>query len=288
MKKIDAKTSSPNRQAQATGSAAVAEHNPSSSAPVFRMKTDRRDFLMGAAVFGAAAATTAAFAASSDETAGAKDEKAAKRRLGMVIDLRRCAGCSACAVACKAENGVRLGGFRCRVRQTEADAYPGVKRYFLPLLCNHCDEPACVPVCPVKATYKRPDGIVEIDVKKCIGCKRCIKACPYNARYFNPEPDPEAKSFPARTHKKADKCSFCAHRVENGLEPACVSACPARARIFGDLNDSKSKVSELVNTQSPRTLWPEHGTKPNVFYIALADAAHNKDMRMQEVADAKS
>jgi len=189
------------------------------------------------------------------------------RRLAMVIDLDRCIGCKSCAVACKSENGVRLGGFRSWVSEREDGRYPQVTRYMLPRLCNHCEEPACLKVCPVGATVKRPDGLVNIDKSRCIGCRYCMVACPYNARYFNPRHDSDGEQlYPARTHGTVDKCNLCAHRVDNGVVPSCVNTCPAGARLFGDLNDADSDVHKKYESEQPEPLLPEFGTSPSVFY----------------------
>ncbi len=197
-----------------------------------------------------------------------KPSSKTKVRCSMVIDMRRCTGCRACAVACKAENGIRLGAFRSWVSDKEEGKHPNVKRHFLPRLCNHCESPPCLKVCPPGATYKRDDGIVAVDKTRCIGCKHCMVACPYNVRYFNPKKDPEGeKRFPARTHGIVDKCTFCFHRLDNGVVPSCVNTCPAKARIFGDLNDPDSEVSHLIAKESATTLLPEFGTGPSVFYI---------------------
>jgi len=198
----------------------------------------------------------------------ARPTPAPAARYGMVIDLRRCTGCRACVVACKAEHGVRLGGFRTWVSEKETGEYPAVSRHFLPALCNHCDDPPCRRVCPTGATYKRDDGIVAIDHDLCIGCRHCMGACPYSARYFNPLHDPEGEAaFPARTHGTVDKCDFCLHRVENGVVPACVNTCPMNARIFGDLNDPGSEVSRLLKDAPGATLLPGLGTGPRVYYV---------------------
>lgn len=196
---------------------------------------------------------------SSRETRG----KAGLRRFAMVIDLRRCIGCDACMVACKAEYDVPLGVFRTWVPYRVVGKYPNVKKHFLPRLCNHCDDPPCVRSCPVGATYKVEDGgFVLQNYERCIGCKACMASCPYNARFMLPE-------HRTRTNitRVVDKCTFCHHRVEKGLAPACVQTCVGRARIFGDLNDPGSEVSRLVATLPTQVLRPEEGTKPQVYYI---------------------
>ena len=143
------------------------------------------------------------------------------------------------------------------VRVWEKGEYPNVEMSFLPRLCNHCDDPPCVDVCPVNATWQREDGIVVIDQETCIGCKYCIQACPYDMRYINP------------LTNTADKCDFCLQRVSKGLKPACVATCIGGARIFGDLNDPDSEVSKLVASEPVQVLKPEFGTEPQVFYINL-------------------
>ena len=180
-------------------------------------------------------------------------------RFAMVIDLRRCVGCHACSVACKSENKVPLGVWRSWVKQIERGTLPNTQRHFLPRLCNHCDNPACVEACPTKASYQRPDGIVSIREDRCVGCKLCMAACPYDARFLHPE------------KKIANKCTFCLHRVDEGVVPSCVNTCQGNARIFGDLNDPDSQVARLVARQPVQVLKPELGTEPRVFYIA-ADA----------------
>jgi len=172
-----------------------------------------------------------------------------------------------CSVACKAEHGVRLGVFRAWVSRKETGDYPTVKRHFLPRLCNHCESPACEKVCPTGATYKRDDGLVAIDHDRCIGCRHCMGACPYNVRYFNPDHNPDEEQFPALTHGTVDKCDFCMHRVDNGVVPACLNTCPAGARIFGNLNDPDSEVSRLAAVRTAVALLPQFGTGPSVFYI---------------------
>lgn len=180
-----------------------------------------------------------------------------EHRWAMVVDLRRCTGCRGCTVACKSENNVPEGVFRTWLRFEEVGTYPQTRPRYFPLFCNHCDNPPCVPVCPVLATYKRDDGLVLIDYDKCIGCGYCIEACPYGARYLNP------------VQRTADKCTLCVHRLEAGQPPACVATCIGRALTVGDLNDSKSEVSQLLAQYPVQTLKPEQGTDPMVFYIGL-------------------
>lgn len=186
-----------------------------------------------------------------------------KKRYAMVIDLRRCIGCDACMVACKAEFDVPLGVFRTWVPYKVVGTYPNVKKQFLPRLCNHCDDPPCVRACPVEATYKVEDGgFVLQRYERCIGCKACMASCPYNARFMLPK----HRTYTDIT-SVVDKCTFCHHRVTQGLVPACVQTCIGRARIFGDLNDPGSEVSYLVSNLPTQVLRPEQGTKPHVFYI---------------------
>lgn len=181
---------------------------------------------------------------------------AGERKYGMVVDTRKCVGCMSCTVSCKMENKVPFDGFRAWVNIRERGTFPEVKRHFLPRLCNHCENAPCVQVCPVKATFKREDGVVIIDEKRCIGCGYCITACPYHARYLHPQT------------KVADKCSFCQHRIDQGLEPACVRNCMGKARVFGHLNDPASAVSKVLGANPTQTLLPELGTDPKVYYIS--------------------
>jgi len=175
----------------------------------------------------------------------------------MIIDSTRCIGCQSCAVACKRENRVPLGVFRSWVKSVEKGRFPSVTRRYLPINCNQCENPVCVTVCPVKATYQRDDGIVLVDPHRCIGCQYCKAACPYSVRYLDP-------------HRHIiSKCFFCHHLVDKGQQPACVTACPAGARIFGDMKDPESRVARLLATRPVQVLLPEHATKPQVFYLNL-------------------
>ncbi len=180
-------------------------------------------------------------------------------RYGMVINLETCIGCGACVVACTEENSLHLGvdvplGARTHIETIEVGKFPSVNWYFYHSICRHCEDAPCVAVCPTGASYKTPEGVVLVDYKKCIGCKYCMVACPYDARYIN-----EALATP-------DKCTFCIHRVKEGLEPACVAACPTHSRIFGDLDDPNSEVSKLV-AKGAVPAGASHGTKPKVFII---------------------
>lgn len=177
------------------------------------------------------------------------------KRYVMVIDLRRCVGCQACSIACQQENNVHITAFRTWVKQVEKGAYPHVRKVSMPVLCNQCDRPICVQNCPVGASYQREDGIVLIDYDRCIGCKYCIASCPYDVRFVNP------------VRKVVEKCTFCVHRTERGQEPACVTTCMAKARVFGDMNDPESEAAKLVHTLPVSVLKPENGTKPQVYYI---------------------
>ncbi|MDP3707637.1 MAG: 4Fe-4S dicluster domain-containing protein, partial [Polaromonas sp.] len=157
----------------------------------------------------------------------ASAEGESKHRWAMVVDVQKCIGCQACTVSCIMENDVPANSFRTVTSTYEVHDGKRTGTYMLPRLCNHCDEPPCIPVCPVGATFQRKDGIVVVDGDRCVGCAYCVQACPYDARFINHDTG------------KADKCTFCAHRVDAGLLPACVETCVGGARIFGDLNDPK-------------------------------------------------
>jgi Fe-S-cluster-containing dehydrogenase component/formate-dependent nitrite reductase membrane component NrfD len=182
-------------------------------------------------------------------------------RFGFVLDQRSCIGCHACTVACKQEHGVELGVFRTWVKYIEQGTFPDTRRYFSVLRCNHCDDAPCVEVCPVTALYRREDGIIDFDSDRCIGCKACLNACPYDALYIDPD-----------SHTAA-KCNFCAHRVDQGMKPSCEIVCPTQAIVSGDLDDPASEISRLIDTVPSRVRAPEQGTQPKVFYLGAQEAA---------------
>ena len=221
-----------------------------------------------------------------------KDYDWTKHQWAFGVDATKCIGCLRCVEACKNENHVPgnahqfrtwveryvyiEGEERARIDSHQdpvniaasgsqkeyrfADRYKGEKvekAFFVPKLCNHCEHPACVQVCPVGATYKTKDGVVLVDEKRCIGCRYCVQACPYGARYFD-----EERGVP-------DKCTWCYHRITKGMQPACVESCPVGARIFGDMRDRGSPVSLFVRNNRVQVLRPESGNAPQVFYVGI-------------------
>ncbi len=211
-----------------------------------------------------------------------------ERRWVMVIDVRKCIGCSACTLACVAENKLPPGVVYRPVIDEEIGTYPNVSRRFTPRPCMHCDNPPCVSICPVKATYKRPDGIVEINYHQCIGCRYCLHACPYGARTYDfgefytlGTPKVEAyetldsfeygRKWPREEKQSpignARKCHFCSHRLEAGMLPACLTTCIGYATFFGDANDPESLVSQLISKPNAMRLKEELGTQPKVYYL---------------------
>jgi Fe-S-cluster-containing dehydrogenase component/formate-dependent nitrite reductase membrane component NrfD len=178
-------------------------------------------------------------------------------RYGFVIDQDRCIGCHACTVACKEEHQVPIGVFRTWVKSIEKGQFPHTSRHFGILRCNHCDQAPCTTICPTNALYRRSDGIIDFDNQRCIGCKSCMQACPYDALYIDPNTNTAAK------------CNFCAHRVEARLEPACVIVCPAQAIIAGDLDNPASNVSQIVATRKVTVRKPQKGTDPKLFYVGI-------------------
>jgi Fe-S-cluster-containing dehydrogenase component len=247
---------------------------------------NKRDFLKDAILFFPAAATLQALATEAEGKAEpAKtppDYDATRHWYGMGIDVDKCIGCNRCVEACKAENDVPEEPFffrtwieRYQIRQngettvecisTRAEppeqAAPEdptvVRTFFVPKLCNQCAHPPCVQVCPVGATFQTQDGVVLVDAQRCIGCRYCIQACPYGARYLNP-----------KTHT-ADKCTFCYHRITEGLLPACVEVCPTEARIFGDLKGRADRLVRFHRVNPISVLKPDLNTEPKVLYAKL-------------------
>lgn len=199
-------------------------------------------------------------------------------RNGMVIDLARCTGCHACAIACKAQHGTPTGVWWSKVLESEEGTYPSTRVIYTPVMCMHCENAPCVNVCPSGASYKDEDGSVQVDYDKCIGCRYCEAACPYDARTFveSIEPGYSDVGFTPyeevmyRNHQVGvvEKCNLCKDVREDGSQPACVRTCPAYARHFGDLDDPTSEVSQLVADYHASQKMPELGTNPAVYYLA--------------------
>lgn len=198
-------------------------------------------------------------------------------RWGMVIDLTRCVGCYACSVACKVENGTPPGVWFSPVFEKEVGKYPTVRRLFVPTLCNHCRDAPCVTACPTGALRQREDGIVEVDSQRCCGSRACMNACPYGAlHFFHGDQQDFAQGgtpFGDRAYAQAEpgtvmKCTFCSHRIDRDVfRPACVETCPTGCRYFGDLDDPRSEVSQLVREKNGFPLRPEAETQPCVMYL---------------------
>jgi Fe-S-cluster-containing dehydrogenase component len=176
-------------------------------------------------------------------------------RYGMVIDTWKCVGCMDCVVACKTENNVPEGYNRDWIETEVHGAYPTLSMEIRSERCNHCSNPPCVSCCPTGASHvHETGGVILVTKNECIGCKACVASCPYDARFINPE-------------GYADKCTFCIHRVEKGMDPACVSVCPTHCMMFGDLDDPESPASVLLASRKHHALLPEAGTKPSIFYL---------------------
>ncbi len=209
------------------------------------------------------------------------------KRWAMAIDLKKCPPtCEDCRIAChKAHNVPDFGNPKDEVKwiwkEPYGDVFPGQEHRYLAeglkerpavVLCNHCAEPACVRVCPTKATFKRPDGIVMMDYHRCIGCRFCVAGCPYGARSMNfRDPRPFIKElnpdFPTRTRGVVEKCNFCVERLEQGLAPICVGACKEKAMVFGDLENPDSEIRRVLKARYTIRRKPELGTRPQVYYV---------------------
>ena len=200
-------------------------------------------------------------------------------KLGMTIDLKRCMGCNTCALGCKMQNNVPMGMLWNRILtdggeeiDTAKGNFPNLRKGWMPLACLHCENAPCVKVCPVEATYKAADGRVLINYDRCIGCRYCMAACPYNVRVFNwqqplRQPDFSYGDAPVRPKGVVEKCSLCQERTDKGMEPMCVEVCPAKARKFGDLDDPNSSISQAIRERGGQQLLSEKGTKPQVYYL---------------------
>ena len=200
-------------------------------------------------------------------------------KLGMTIDLKRCMGCQTCALGCKMQNNVPMGTLWNRILTDGGEdvdsargEFPNLHKSWMPLACLHCENAPCVKVCPVGATYRDNDGRILINYDRCIGCRYCMAACPYNVRVFNwqeavREPGFSYGDVPARPKGVVEKCTLCVERTSKGKEPVCVEVCPAKARIFGDLNDPNSEVSKAIHERGGQQLLAEKGTKPQVYYL---------------------
>lgn len=179
----------------------------------------------------------------------------ARKRYAVAVDTRRCVGCNACVLACKGENALEPESARCWITSDTRGFYPDLRMEVRSERCNQCSDAPCVTNCPTGASHYGPGGIVLVDAGLCTGCKACMAACPYEARFINPA-------------GVADKCTFCVHRVDRGLDPACVTNCPTHALTFGDANDPGSAVSRLLRERNSRVLTPEEGTEPNVHFLS--------------------
>ena len=242
----------------------------------------KRDFLKGLILFLPAGGVLTSIAREAGATPEEKKYDPANHFYGMGIEIDKCIGCSRCVEACKAENDVPKEPFFFRTwieryvitkdhgvivesinvaskasKEMPQDDRDVLRSFFVPKLCNHCANPPCVQVCPVGATFSTQDGVVLVDDKRCIGCRYCIQACPYGARYLHPQT------------KTADKCMFCYHRVVKGLLPACVEVCPTQARIFGDLKSKASRLVRFARMNKIHVLKASLNTEPKVYYAQL-------------------
>ncbi|MFC1671146.1 4Fe-4S dicluster domain-containing protein [Spirochaetota bacterium] len=197
-------------------------------------------------------------------------------RYGMVIDLKKCIGCTACVVACKSEHNSPTGVFNTTILEKEMGIYPNSTRIFLPVMCNHCEKPTCVDVCPTGASYQRDDGVVLVDYDKCTGCSACIEHCPYQVRsnvkdnrrlFFDGKTAFERPVHDKIPNNVAAKCDLCYHKIDQGEEPACAAICMTEARIFGDLDDKDSKICRQIELHEGWTMLPDEETEPKVYYI---------------------
>ncbi len=260
------------------------------------MEITRRGFiklglggLVGGLVLSSGVGLVKTLAAGSDTTLDSQPNNVtpnSKHPWRFVVDIRKCIGCGACLRACKKENDVNplpefnrswveryvvdenekifvdspnggIEGFTADYMNAKYSGLQIRKSFFVPKLCNHCDKPPCVPVCPVGATYQTDEGVILVNRNACIGCRYCVQACPFGARFFDPR------------LRIVDKCTWCYHRISKGLLPVCVEVCPTGARQFGDIRDPNSTVSQTINAEHLGILKPELGTENKVYYVAL-------------------
>ncbi len=206
----------------------------------------------------------------------------AEKRYVMLVDIKRCIGCHTCAIACKSGNNLpnevwwnRALTYGGREMDTPYGKYPYLKKQYLTLACQHCEKPACVKACPAEATYRREDGVVMQDYNKCLGCRLCIMACPYDSvRTYNENSPEYYLDFPvgdklvvSQQKGTVSKCNFCYHRLDKGMQPNCVEVCPAKARFFGDAEDPESEVSQILKTRKYTQLLKDKGTRPSVYFL---------------------
>ncbi len=176
-------------------------------------------------------------------------------RYAMAMDTRKCVGCSACVLACKAENALPDGACRSWIEHEVRGEFPHLSQQIRSMRCNQCDDAPCVTACPTGASFVAIGGIVGVTASKCTGCKACIASCPYDARYVTEE-------------GHVDKCTFCLHLVERGQLPACVAVCPTKSLTFGDIDDENSEISQLLSRREWTVEHPNAGTLPNVFFLS--------------------
>lgn len=252
------------------------------------MKMDRRNFIrmVGLGVLGLGATKADKIFAQVTKGKYQSTETMTGKRWAMVIDSRKCADCNDCIVACHKSHNVpeitpKEEEIKWIWKSDFHGTFPGLGHHYMSknvenrpflLLCNHCDNPACVRVCPTKATFKREDGVVMMDYHRCIGCRYCMAGCPYGARSFNfQDPRPSIKeinrTYPTRTKGVVEKCNLCAELLVKGEQPLCAQACPKEAIHFGDLNDPDSGVRKLLASQATIQRQPNLGTYPSVYYI---------------------
>lgn len=210
---------------------------------------------------------------------GRLEEPSDEPRWGMAVDLERCVGCWSCAVICKSENDIPLGLWWNRILTDgadldtpEVDEFGSLSMHWVPLACQHCDDAPCEKVCPTSATYYGEGGTVQVNQDDCIGCRYCMASCPYGVRVFNWAEPEYAPSFgtgmvEARPVGTVEKCTFCLHRLEEGIVPSCVWSCPAQARIFGDLNDPDGTLVTTIRSRNGSRLLEDKGTEPKVYYL---------------------